>query len=910
MSDRYNGKVGGGSGCRWRWLMLPLMICWGLGSVQAQTTPVADSVSSTLDSTKVITDSVSLYQGKSEFKTTVHYQAKDSMVFDVRNQMLKMYREGEVKYDDKELSAGAIDINMAENNVTAKGVLDTSTNRLTELAVFIDGGQEFQADSMKYNFISGKGIISNAVTQQGEGFLKIDTAKKMIDGSIYGRHGSYTTCNLEHPHYAIRTSKIKAMPDKYVVSGPFNLEINSIPTPLGFLFGIFPSPNQKVSGIIIPTYGEQRDRGFFLRDGGVYWAINDYVDAKVLGQIYTLGGWGVTLQSSYKKRYAFGGSSSIRFNKVVQELDDLSKSASNEFWVQWSHRPISRGAGKLSASVNFGTRTFNTTSARSPQEYLSASFTSNISYSNSLPNTPFSMAVSLRHNQNTQTGVTNISPQGNLTMKRIFPFRKTGSSKKNILTQLGLSYTMTTQTKITNAPQSSYSFGFPHEAPSRRLDTLDFNIDNMAQMLDEMSFGFKHSIPVSTTVTLFKNFQIPMSLRYEEVWYPKRLEFTLQGDNNRRVGEDTLAVATFQNGFSRASNYSMSTGINTRFYVFYKMKGKKIDRIRHQVTPSVNFSYTPDFSSDGYNSYDNFLLKSENSDGEEVTTSYSESRYQGSDFVYGGPRSGRAGSIGFSLGNQLEMKVYEYNDTTDEPTTKKITLIRNMSISSSYNLLADSFNLSNIRINAATTLFEKVTINGGATIDPYYYSGDVYNEEGALSETGRKRPGYAWNNGQGIGRVSNANLAFSTNFKPKGSKTEEMEDNPELTEQERREVRFINDNPEMYVDFNVPWSLNLNYTFNYRKSGLNPSTVTQTVNFSGDISLTEKWKFGFSSGYDFDKGSFSFSSLNVYRDLHCWQMSLNWVPFGQFQSYSIDIKAKSTLLQDLKISKRNQWFDR
>lgn len=868
-----------------------------------------DSLAAPADSTLAVKDSVSLYAGESDFETTVHYQSRDSMRFDVRRQMLYLYGEAQITYGDKELSAGQVRIEMLTNSVTAKGIPDTTNGTLNELAVFVDGGQEYQADSMKYNFKTGKGIISNAVTQQGEGFLKIDSAKKMQSGAVYGKGGRYTTCNLADPHFAIYTNKVKAMPEKYVVSGPFNLEVNSIPTPLGFIFGIFPAPNEKVSGIIVPTYGEQRDRGFFLRDGGFYWAISDYIDMQVLGQIYTLGGWGLTMQSKYKKRYAYNGGFSFRYNKVVFERDNLEKDITNEFWVEWSHRPISRGAGKFSANVNLGTRTFNQTSGRSPQNYLSPSFSSSITYANSLPNTPFSMGITIRQNQNAQTGFTSVTPQANLTMKRIFPFRGKGSTKKNFLTQLGFNYTLNTQTKITNAPQSRYNFPFPFEAPPRREDTIQFNLDNVAQMVDEMAFGVRHSIPVSTTINILKHFQIPFNFSYQEIWYPKRLAFELQGDNNRRVGEDTLALVRFDEGFHRTSEFSGGFGVNTRMYIFYYMKSKKIEAIRHQVTPSLNFTYRPDFGNPRYGAYDQFLMKGE-IQGRDTIYQYTQSRFQGSDFVYGGPGRGESGAISFSLGNQLEMKTRVYSDSSDESETRKLNLIRNLSISSSYNMIADSFNLAPIRINAATTLFEKININGGATIDPYTYSEDQFDDEGTLTERGRRTPILAWQGGQGVGRLTSANFALSTSFKPPGSRTEQKEDDPELTEQERREIEFINANPDLYVDFNVPWTLSLDYNFNYRRTGNNPSNIRQTVNFSGDFSLTEKWKFGFSSGYDFDQGDFSFSSLNIFRDLHCWQMSLNWIPFGPMQSYSIDIRAKSALLQDLKVSKRNQWFDR
>ncbi len=849
------------------------------------------------------TDSIEVKNISGSLEKTVIYSAKDTIIYDFIKKMIYLVGQAKVTYGEIELSAHRISLDLKSNVVRAQGYLDSS-GVLQEFPVFIEKGTEYQMEHLEYNFQTKKGIISGAVTQQGEGFMVIDSAKKQQDDVLCGVSGRYTTCNLKHPHFAIRSSRIKTKPGKYVISGPFNLEFNGVPTPIGFVFGMFPIPKKHNSGFIIPTYGEQPDQGFFLRDGGFYWAGTKHIDLTLRGNIYTYGSWGINLSSNYAVRYAFNGNFSIDFNKIVRELANLERTTTEAFRLGWNHTPFARGTARFSANVNIQSTNYNTLRGRSPTEFISPAFTSNIRYDNSfiLGNTPITYGIGLRQNQNQTTREVSFIPTGNLTLPRIFPFKsKTG--KKNLLTQLNFNYTMNLSGKATTLPPLGNTYSaFPTVKREVRRDTLDFSLGNIARMFEDFEFGMQHNIPISTTVNVLKFIQVSPNFNYSEVWYPKRLDFRPQGGGNR--GDTIVDVQTIQ-GFSRAYKYDGGVSANTRIYAFYKLRSRKIEMIRQMFVPTVGFNYMPDFSRAPF--YDRFeLTRRIQGTNRDTLIRYTQSRFEGQGFsLGGGGGTARSGSLSFALSSQLEAKLRPKTDSAGKAQkAEKINLIQSMNIGAAYNLAADSFNLSPINMSARTVLFKNLNIALDGTIDPYAYLSEIRTPEGRIQRSGRRTPTYAWQAGQGIGKLTGAGLALSSSFKAK----EKKERKPK-NDEERQALQHVNERPDLYVDFNVPWSLNFNYTLRYNAT-LTNKTITQTFNFGGDMSLTPKWKFQFNSGYDFTKGEFSYTSLSIFRDLHCWQMSINYIPFGPMQSYFVNINVKSATLQDLKVSKRDQWFDR
>jgi hypothetical protein len=736
------------------------------------------------------------------------------------------------------------------------------------------------------------------VTQQGEGIMHGNRVKRNQAGDLYIDKAKYTTCNLPNPHFHIEANKLKLIPNNKVLVGPFHMEVMDIPLPVGWAFGMFPMPRKQASGVRVPTFGEEKRRGFFLRDGGYYFAISDYINLTVLGEIYSKGSYGFNLASDYRKRYAFGGQFSFKYNrqKGVEEGDS---SVIKDFWVTWSHTPQSKGTGRFSASVRAGSSSYN---QNNPSYYnminnVNQEFSSNVSYSKSFTGTPFSMGANMRLQQNTRTGVVNLQlPDVSMSMSRIYPFKGKAPSAKNIFQKINLSWNLTGTNRLTNSPVSS-STGFEVANYNALNDSIvAFAPSNWSILSNRMQNGIKHSLPLSTSAKLLKFFTVSPTINYNEVWYSKELNYSWI-DSLKAVRIDTT------NKFSRLYSYSAGAGLNTRLYGTMFFKGDKIQAIRHVMTPTVSFSYAPDFSDDKYGYYQTVQVDS-------TGRTRRISKYNG--FVYGTPTQGESANVGFSLQNNLEMKVRSKKDTTEE--SKKVPIFENFSFSSSYNFLADSFNLAPIRINARTRLFNnKFDVNIGGTLDPYIYILDTLYVDERGQEVVRQTQvsRYAWDYGKGLGQISSANLSISTNLNPEAWQNKAAEiDKEELSESERTELDYIENNPDLYVDFNIPWNVRINYNVNYNKRGYQKATITQSLNLSGDFSLTPKWKIGYRTGYDFENKQFTQTNIDINRDLHCWQLTFTWVPFGRFTSYNVTIRAKSSLLQDLKLNKQRSFWDR
>lgn len=846
------------------------------------------------DTTQAAADSV-IVEPKGDIKTTIKYSAKDSIVSDVQNQIVRLYGDAQITYGEINLKAAEIEINWATNTLTANSVTDSLGEKIG-VPVFKDGAAEYETQSIEYNLKSRKAVISGVVTQQDQGYVHGEKVKKNEKDELYISAAKYTTCNLEEPHFHISAKKLKMIPKDKIVSGPFNLVINDIPTPLGLPFGIFPSPREKTSGIIVPTYGEERQRGFFLRDGGYFFAINDYINLTVLGEAYTKGGSGFKVLSDYRKRYAYNGSFNFHYNKRVSG-NIGEDSESKDFRIQWSHTPQSRRNSRFSASLNAASSTYNNNNALTVQENINTTLNSSINFSQTFPNSPFSLSMSARHNQNLRTGVVSVLfPEVNFNVNRQYPFENIGEGT-GWLQKLSIGYSLNGKNEISN--EGARSPGFTVANRGTDNDTIQFNLDNLPEMFKRGQNGFRHNIPISTSTKLLKHFTLSPSFNFNQLFYFKELDYTFI-DSLNAIRIDTT------NKFSTAYTYDVSASINTRLYGMIFFKSEKIQAIRHVMTPSISFGYSPDFGDPKYGYYEEVRTNSE-----DPTQTRFLSRYQG--FAYGSPSLGERASMSFSLNNNLEMKVKDKEAAdTAKQQYKKVPLLENFSLSSGYNFLADSFKLSSISMRARTKLFNnRLDVSLAGNLDPYIYRIDSINDAGTVIRQ-RRVDEFAWNTGRGLGQFTSASLALSTNLNPAAKGKEDAREN-ELSEEgtleQEEELAYIEANPDLYVEWDVPWSLRVSYNLSYRKTGFFESNITQSLQFSGDVSLTEKWKIGFSSGYDFERKDLTQTNLNIYRDLHCWEMRVTWVPFGRFQSYSLNINVKASILQDLKLSRRRSFQD-
>ncbi len=943
-----------------KYVLLLLLLCVPLVSAYSQTIPGQDSLSAPatgMDSLQIqqgSPDSLnalspvgagrdSLQQAaarKSDIETTINYSARDSIRLDFRSKTMHMYstgssgqkkakkgseeREGpastpgnaKIDYGQIKLEAAYISTNWETNMLSANGVRD-STGRTIGKPLFTDGPEQFVTDEIKYNFKSRKAVIKGIVTQQQDGYIHGETVKKTAENELLIEHAMYTTCNLEDPHFHIAAERLKRLPNGQIISGPFHLRFADIPTPLGFLFGMFPPKKERASGIIIPTYGEERRRGFFLRNGGYYTAINDYIDLAVTGEIYTKGSRGIALASNYRKRYAYNGNFNIRYNRQDMSENEGVENISKDMWVTWSHAPQSKGKGRFTASVNGGSTSYTTNnpSLVDPQRNLNQTFSSNVNYSYSnIFNSPFSVSARANMNQNVATKTVTASlPDVGVSMTRQFPFKKEGSLGKTWYEQIGIGYSFNATNKLSNTPIGRNSrYVSPYVDPS--ADSVLPFWSNLSTMFDRALIGAQHNIPISTSFNVLKHFQVSPSFNYSEFWLPRRYNYRF----NEELGgiqRDTIE------GFTRAGVYNVSTGVSTKvFGTFYfnneKNPKPRIQAIRHMMIPSVGFSYRPDFTRERYGYFQQVETRNANGDAQIQTLSVFEGN------AYSVPGGRESGSVNFNLTNNFEMKVKSKTDTVKEYT--KVSLLRSLNFSTGYDLIAEEFKLQPVRISGNTSFLNNlISFNFGANLDPYIYRLDsTYYVNGERRVNQTRINEYAWKNGGGLGKIDRANFNISTSLSPStfkgGAGPANQAPNPnnpngvtpptaESTIDE--DMAYIYDNPNEYVNFTIPWTLRFNYSFNYSKPGFAESTITQSANFSGDLKITDKWKVGFNSGYDFRNHQFTQTSLSIYRDLHCWQMNVNWIPFGAYQSFSIDINVKSSMLQDLKLSRRRTWMD-
>jgi len=853
-----------------------------------------DSVVIAMDTTLRHPPDSAKVQQKSDIETTINYSATDSIRASVDGKLIWLYGNAKIVYGEIELEADEIIIDYGNNSLMAHGTRDSLGQRVG-YPVFKNGAEVYETKDIIYNFKTKRARISEVVTTMGDAFLHGDVVYKNEKGELLSLRNSYTTCNLEKPHYSIRATKTKAIPHDKIVAGPFYMEFNSIPLPIGFLFGMFPSPKKSASGIIVPSYGEEKRRGFNLRDGGYFFDISEYMKLAITGDIYSKGGHAVKVNSNYMKRYRYSGSVNFAYSKNPDTDDKIETSSySKDFRLTWSHTPQTKGSTRFSASVSAATATYNSnnylsygtqgsTYNNSNLNNITAKLTSNVSYSKRFTGTPFSLGVNLNHNQDLSTKqIDLLLPNISFNMANIYPFQSK-SGKTGPLDNFSLSYTMNAQNRVTN--------NLGRLSPTAKTDSIaPFTGSNFGTFFANGKKGMRHTIPASFSFKALRFLTLSPTVNYDEKWYGEQLTW---GYN-----EDSVLVKTdTTKGFNRIANYSASIGLSTRLYgmYYFKKKTSNIKAIRHIINPTISFGFTPDFTKNSQ-----YFQKLVNPRDTAHKVFYQD-RYQG--FVYGGSNTGKSGAISFGLGNNLEMKVQKPQDSV----ARKVMLLNNLSLGSSYNIIADSFKLAPIGISANTNVLDNLlNVNLSATLDPYTVLTTV-DESGKRTE--RKIDELAWKSGS-IGRISAATLAMSTNLNPKARSKEttsrEKIGKSDLPEQEKE---FLMQNPDAYVDFDIPWSMNISYNLGYSHPVNGAQKVTQTITMSGDVSISASWKVTYSTGYHFETQEFTTTNFGISRDLHCWTMRLNWSPFGRFQSYNFTINVKSSVLQDLKLERRKPFFD-
>ena len=872
---------------------------------------------------KAIDDSLALdsmnRQKKNGIDAPVVYSAEDSLIYEGSTGLAYLFGDSHVTYENMDLTSDKIYMSMDSSLVHATGSQD-STGKMFGTPVFVMGSDTYESDTMAFNFKTKKGLISEVYTAQQDGFLTSKLSKRSATGELYLQHGRYTTCDQPHPDFYIALSRAKVRPGKEVVFGPAYLVIADVPLPLAIPYGFFPFTKSYSSGFIMPTYGDETSRGFYLRDGGYYFAISDKMDLKLLGEIYTKGSWGLSAASNYRKRYRYSGSFYASFQNTVEgekNMPDYSKQTS--FKIQWSHRQDAKANPfrTLSASVNFATSSYernNLTSMYNPQSFTQSTRTSSVSMTNTFSNLGLTISTTMNLNQRMQDSTIALTlPDVNISLSRIYPFkRKKMAGKERWYEKISLSYTGQLSNSITTKEDRLL-----HSSLTR-----------------DWRNGMQHSIPISANFTLFDYLNINPSFTFTDRMYTNKVMRSWDEGAQREV-TDTI------DGFYNIYNWRLSVSASTKLYGMYvpwkKLFGDKIVAIRHVFTPQVSFNYAPDFSADRYGYYETY----QKTDAEGNVSLVEYSPY--SNGLFGVPGRGKTGSVAFDISNNIEMKV-----RTDNDSTKKISIIDELGASMSYNFATDIRPWSDLQTRLRLKLTKNYTFNLNATFATYAYELDENGNPRVSDRVTRYSQG-KFGRFQGMSQ----NISYTLDNKKvmnffkwlKGEKVkkddkedrrdDEDEDyfdpdtNEDKTLQEgqrgakKENAGKAETDEDGYMKFSLPWSLSFGYgismredvggNFDYDKMRY-PYAFSQTLNFSGNIRLSDGWNISFSSGYDFENHEISMTTASLSRDLHCFNMSCS-VVLSPYTSYNFSFRCNAATLTDvLKYDKRSsysnavQWY--
>lgn len=857
------------------------------------------------------TDSTTEKERTAGIDAPISFVAKDSMVYDAKLGLAYLFGNAKVDYQNMELTAAKITMNMDSSTVKADGKVDTAGVML-EKPLFKQGSEQYDSHSMSFNFKTKKGFIQNTYTEQGNGYMQSKRSKRTDEGIVYLEDAKYTTCDAEHPHFYLRMTRAKVRPGKDVVFGPSHLVVEDVPLPLAIPYGFFPFNKKYSSGFLMPTIGDETIRGFYLRDGGYYFAMNDYMDLRLLGELYTKGSWGLSAETNYRKRYHYNGNFYISYLNTVEgekNMPDYSKQTSLK--IQWTHSLDSKSIPNtsFSARVNFASQSYernNLLSRYDPVAYTQSTRASSVSFSRSFPKIGLNLSLSTNLTQNMRDSTIAMTlPDMSISINRFYPFkRKHAAGKDKWYEKISMSYTGTMTNSITTSEDKLLK----------------------SNLVKDWRNGMQHRIPIDATFQLFKYINITPSFNFRDIMYSRKVMRSWDTQNQQEL-RDTVY------GFYNLYDWSASISANTTLYGFYQpipsIMGEKIQMVRHMFKPSISFSYAPDFTTSHYG-YNTFYTKT-NANGEVSTVSYSP--YAGQ--VYGYPSGRKTGSISMSISNNVEMKVKSDKDTTG---VRKISIIDELSGTLSYNLAAERKPWSDLSTRIRLKLTPKYTFSMAAVFATYAYE---FDKNGNVIVGDRTE----WSHGR-FGRFQgmSQNISYTFNnetFKKLWGKFsgEDTKENPPATETDEDGYESIDDaniDPDIketreasknaktksavdedgYLTFRIPWALTVSYGVTMSEDRSKPIRVkrmrypykfTQNLNFSGYVRISDGWNISFSSGYDFNYKELSMTTASLSRDLHCFEMSCSIV-LRPYSSFNFSFRARASELADaLKWDKRSSY---
>lgn len=861
-------------------VLLVILLTIGNTSVFCQEIIAVDTLklkNSSLDTSKNNTKNDSVKKKKNVLEGIVKMNAKDYEKIDQKKKQLTLYNEASIKYTDFDIKAGIIVYDYEKKQVYAGRLKDTAGNYI-QRPVFTQGSNIVEPDSLVYNNTTGKALIWNSRTKQGEMNIKAEISKRENDSVVFMKSARLTTAkDIDDPEYYFYVTKVKFVPKKKVVVGPTNLVIADVPTPLFLPFAYFPMSEKSTSGFIIPTPGQNNRQGYFLQNGGYYFALSEYYDLAILGDYYTNGSYGLRAESSYAKRYKFNGRFNFRFENNIQSergFPDYVKS--KQYNIQWSHSQDAKAAAnsRFSASVNLGSSQYfrQSVNMNNVGSTLNNNLSSSVSYSKTFQTVPqVNMSLSATHSQNTNTEQIDMTlPTFQASVDRIFPFAPKDGIKKGFIKNINIQYNIRGENRI------------------RTADSLFFK----PQMFRDAKTGFQHSIPINTNFKILKYFSVTVGAAYNEVWAFNTIQKYFSSIENKVVTEE-------QKGFETFRTYNFSAGIGTTIYGTFNFgEDKKIQAIRHVMRPNISYGYTPSFEK----YYDTYAI-----DATGLTTA-EYTKFDGG--LFGSPGKSYSNNVGISLSNTFEAKMIDKESKKGE--TKKVMLLNNLNFSTSYDFTADSLAWTPMRVSGGTQFFkDKLNLNFGATLDPY-----------AIDNAGRRINTFNIDNGGSLFRMTSANMtmnyAFSSSDGEKKSNQQNQNNggtgddlfgrNTDLSDTrqslfDKDDTKKEDKNVEWY-NTKLPWDLRLAYSVTYNNANRQKEISSHSVMASGNIELAPRWKVGFSSGYDFKQKGVTFTQLRFERDLESWRMSFNWVPFGTNTYWGFFIGISSSVLSDIKYDKR------
>lgn len=819
----------------------------------------------------------------------------DSTVFDNKRDMLYMYHQARVTYEDVEMDADFIRVDKRRHLIFASGTIDPITHRYIGRPITKQGHEKpVECDSLLFDYKTKKGHIYNPASQQDGNFISGGEVKKLNEDEAAYRNVLFSTCDKPFPYTDFGIVITKGIGEKKrIISGPAYLEIEGVPLPLAIPFGFFPKPDTKSSGVILPTFGEDSKLGFYIRGLGYYIALNDYMDATTTGTLYSKGSYELNETIHYLNRYKYSGTMSLSYGSHNYGLE--GDPPSKDFNITWSHtqNPNSSPGSTFSASVNAGTSSFyqnNPASASYNLQTLTQNnLSSSISYGRVWEGTPFNLTVSLSHSQDlTAKTVTLNLPTFNFNMSTISPFdSKDRVGAQKWYQKITVGYSLQGTNNISAVPEDELFKG----------NTL----------LKRMQNGLEHTIPIGFNQTIAKYFQFSASANYNEWWYFESIN--QHYDRNNPYGPNQVVIDTVP-GFKRAGAYSLSAGLSTKIYGTMEFKSGNMKAIREVMTPSISVQYKPDFSDPGFGYYRTIVSN--------ATVPYPVNTSVYSIFqngVYGGPSPGRQAGLSLSIDNTIEGKLrHKATDTSMEE--RHVKILDGLTFATFYNFAADSFKLSPISFSGHTAiLHQKVNISFSGVFNPYEEHVIDSISNGVIVKSARELNQFTWQNGK-LPTLQQFTLSMSgslnsTSFRPQNNNNNVNKYGPNtlqnMTPEQKEKLALLNSDPSAYVDFNIPWNISFNYSFTYNNN-YSSNQITNTMMISGDFSLTPKWKIQYSTNYDLKAHGFSSAtSFSIYRDLHCWDLSIQWLPFGYYKSYNVTLRVRSTILQDLKLSKRSDY---